>query len=156
MSNTLTQHFATSTREAAKYYAKDLAAMTHEALNSPIGGHTRCGFDFTEEVIVVNHRIAARLRGNDPGAWPYEGWVTAPEEHKNKDEMANRLIASADDVAGALEALQDADLGRTFTAGEKESKLADIAGMPAYHMGYHDGQLNLIQAFHGDEEVHWM
>jgi len=137
-------------------YVNDLKAMTHDQLSASLGGSARTAYDFSFETAYVNDRFAARVRGEDPGPNPYEGWITAPEDFCSPDAAIARFETSANGLISALEALPAEDLERKIELpdGQSTSPL-DLLSIGLVHMAYHDGQLNLIQAMNGDTDVHW-
>lgn len=151
---TLKQHILESLSDDAKAYVQDFEALSHEQLAVSPGGSARTGYDITYEVVLVNERISQRLASIDPGKWPYEGWVVAPPEAQNKEELMKRFKSSIDAIAKSIEALDD-ELSGGYVADGKEQSFSGIAGMAVWHMGYHGGQLNYIQSLHGDMELHW-
>lgn len=140
---------------AGKYYVSDLKSLTDEQLNAAQGS-ARKAADFTYEVAVVNQRVAARLRGEDPGPWTGEGWMTAPAEMANQDSLIEAIELSIKAVVDALAALPDEHLTNTLQLGENKTSLFELATMALVHTSYHDAQLNYLQSLHGDTEVHWV
>lgn len=151
---TLKHHYSESIKDGAKSYVEDLEAMPHEQLNSCPGGSARTGYDMTYEVAVVNERISTRLSGGDPGKWPFEGWVVAPDDFKAKETAIARFQSSVEKVLKSLEGLDD-ELSGSVMVQENEQKFEMLVGMVQWHMAYHLGQLNYIQSLHGDMEMHW-
>lgn len=141
---------------AGKDYVKDLESLTTEQLAASLGGSARRGADFTYEVAVVNHRVAARLRGEDPGPWPFESWAVAPEDGATQEALIESVKASTADAADALRSVDDEDLFAPLMLGESETTKFRLAAMVLVHLSYHDGQLNYIQSLNGDGEIHWV
>lgn len=141
--------------ENSSGFVKDFEAMSHELLAKEHGGVSRCAYDFVYEVALFNGRVAARLRSEDPGKWPFESFPIAPDEMKEKAAMGKLLRESVEQITRDLAAL----------SSERLSEKAPVAGQPmdfgqlivfcVSHMIYHDGQLNYIQAMAGDNEMHW-
>ncbi len=132
---------------------KDIDALSHEALDASPGGKARAGYDYLHEVAVVNHRIAARLKGEEPAEWPFgDDWAVAPAELRNKAAMKASLEAS---VQAVVDAIGD-NPERMITTPEGDRPAYGMAVFAAIHMNYHDGQLNLVQGLHGDPEMNWM
>ncbi|MCU0316556.1 MAG: hypothetical protein MUC92_08185 [Fimbriimonadaceae bacterium] len=132
----------------------DVRAMSNETLSATAGGATRSGFDFLYEVAVVNKRMAARFKGQDPGP-SSEGWIMAPEEFRDQEKIASLLEESYEEIAEAVESF-DSNRFDEQPIPESTWTYLDLAGLAAIHGVYHDAQLNYIQAMHGDEAVHWM
>jgi hypothetical protein len=137
--------------QGAYLYTKDLEALPDaESQAGP-----RNAIDFTHEVSVVNRRIAARIRREDPGAWPFEGWAKAPADRATKAAAIEDIGTSVADLKDALDGLADEQLTELMPMGEKESTPMEQVVFACVHMAYHMGQLNYIQQLAGDMEVHW-
>jgi hypothetical protein len=148
--------FSEQIRAVKADYVKDLEALSEEQLGQSPGGGARSAFDFTYEVGFVNNRIAQRLRGETPEFFEDKGWILAPEEYRSKETAIGFLSESMDQVVEAWEAVPESDIRKPITTqtGGQTNPL-DLAFMCAYHTGYHDAQLNYLQAIHGDTAVHW-
>jgi uncharacterized damage-inducible protein DinB len=153
--NALRTGSARSLRNIAKSYGQDLAAMPEEALTASIGGVARTPADYSFEVAVVNNRVAAILRGEDPGPWAYEGWVTAPADKRTAAALQAEVAGSLEAIATAIEQMPDEALSKQISFFGEDRYPHEIAAFAVMHTGYHMGQLNLHQAFLGDGEVHW-
>jgi len=136
---------------AGEVYAKDLQALSEDALARCPGGVARSPYDFTYEVIFLNRRIVTRLTGGDPGAFPSDGWMTAPGEFKSKDQCIADFEASVKDVLAAWNAIPEEKLGEAYGP----ATAVELASLSATHMSYHDAQLNYVQAMNGDADMHW-
>lgn len=137
-------------------YVNDLLSCSPEMIVFRPENGGRSIADFSHEVAVVNGRIAARMRGEDPGPWPYEGWVTAPEDMQTAEALSAAVTESALAVCEALKGLTEDQLLEEVTFGNSSpTSLFKLAAMVPYHTGYHDGQMNYIQSLHGDQDVHW-
>ncbi len=140
---------------AGKDYVKDLENLTDKQLKAPMGGAARKGADFSYEVAVVNKRVAARLRGDDPGPWPFESWAVAPPDCISQVSLAQAAAESTAEVIAALRQIDEAELLAPLTIGTSETTRFKLASMVLIHLSYHDGQLNYIQSLNGDAEIHW-
>jgi hypothetical protein len=109
--------------------------------------HIRSILEQVAECINVNHTIAALLRGEPPVI----GQLT---ELGGGEGACERLTESAVDLAGAIRTLTDADLEKTFEHPRGKMLGRNLIVMPMRNMGYHIGQLNLIQMLYGDAEFH--
>ena len=139
-----------------KDYANDLAAMPHDDLETSPGGQARAPYDFTYEVVVVNDRMTNAIRGVANGPWPFEGWAVAPADFRNKERAIAEIERSLDGMISVWGELEEAELCKEITsASGATSTPMDFALMCVQHTGYHDAQLNFIQAMRGDMEVHW-
>lgn len=157
MSQALKDSLLQNIKSATHLYKSDLEAMSHELLSTCPGGSARCAYDYTYEIVIVNDRIAARLKGQDPGPWagPEDDFVTAPDSFKDKETAISKLVGAAEAVAEALQAVEADDIPKKFEIDGRETSFLDLAGLASVHMMYHCGQLNLVQAMDGDKEVHW-
>lgn len=142
-------------RSAGEDYVNDLHHLSTEQLDQSPGGSARKGADFSFEVAIVNQRIAARVRGENKGPWPYEGWVTAPDGSRSQEALIALVRDSVDEVINALEGIDEEMLFAPITSGGQETTLFKAASMCAVHTSYHDAQLNYIQSILGDMEIHW-
>lgn len=141
--------------ESTGMYIQDLEAMGAELLGRSPGGVARTAYDFTYEVVVVNRRVAARLRGEDPGPWPSEGWMMAPDEYKNKDFAVAEMKESSEEVLAAWDLLDPAAIEKPIVLPNGETNPLAMASLIATHAVYHDAQLNYLQAISGDGDMHW-
>lgn len=144
------REWVTGSRDA---YVHDLSAMTHEQLMDGRGG--RIPYDFTYEVAFVNRRVASRLRGEDPGDWPFESWVTAPAEFRNKEAIIRDFSAAIEEILAAYDAMSDEQIMGDVVTSEGRTPVLEMMHFASIHTMYHDGQLNQLQAQAGDMEVHW-
>lgn len=154
MSAELHTHIANSIAWTKNVYLKDLAALSDEQLASSPGGKARSPYDFTYEVVMVNRWIAKILRGEEAPPMERDGWVTAPSEFCNREAASK---AFADSMDEALAAWQSFPLDRLAEKPTESSNwtFAGMGQLVATHAGYHDAQLNLIQAIGGDDASHW-
>ena len=136
---------------ARDHYAKDLSAMSEDALSKRPTPSARSAYDYTYEVIGVNKRMAIRLSGGVPVKDTSEGWAVAPEEWQSKERIQGEFVQSMEGVIAAWEALPDDEVGRA----EGDHRPANIVHMCCIHTMYHDAQLNYLQALEGDLAVHW-
>ena len=155
MSLDLKAHMVESLERVLKFYVNDLEAIDDARLGQSLGGTARKPIDFTYEVAFVNRRIAKRLRGEDPGPFDSEGWITAPEAFQTKAEAIAELKASVEEVLTAWKALPDSELDREIVTPGGNSNPFKMMSMAVNHTNYHDAQLNYIQSLLGDDEMHW-
>ena len=155
MSTELKAHVRGKIEDWGKSYANDLRAMSEEQLAASPGGSARTPYDFTYECVYVNNRVAARLRGEDPGPWTNEGWMKAPDDFRNKDAALGGFEASVKSVLDGIDATPPEKLRDKIALPTGETSPLAMADLVASHLCYHDAQLNYHQAIHGDEEVHW-
>lgn len=143
--------YATTQLTNAKgYYLSDLQAMNEDDLLGK-EGEARSPIDFTYEVVIVNRRIASRMRGENPEPMKFEGWMVAPADFRNKDRAIKEFDESAQEM---IDAVGDDPL-RTVQMPDRTTTAFELANFGALHMMYHDAQLNYIQALKGDMAMHW-
>lgn len=142
--------------KAASRYVIDLAALNEESRAQSPGGSARSAYDYTYECAVVNRRVAARLRGEDPGPWPFgEGWAQAPAEFRDAETAGAELKSSAEELVSAWNAFPEERIEQPIVLTSGDAKPVELVHLCAVHLNYHDAQLNLLQAMSGDESMHW-
>ena len=151
------EFFAKKIESARDAYASDLDAMTPEQLAKNAGGNTRTPYDFTYECIVVNGRIAMRLRGETPPPMNFEDdeYIMATPEFCQKEKAIAGFRASMDEIIEALKKVDDAKLFDPIQTPGGETSFVNLAFFTCIHNSYHDAQLNYLQAMSGDKKVHW-
>jgi hypothetical protein len=155
MSTTVKEYFKGRLESVRDSYVKDLEALKDEQMGASFAGAARIPYDFTYEVTFINHRIAKRLRGEDPGPFQQDGWMKAPAEACHKQTCIERYKASMDDLISAFEQVPDGEMLKVITLPSGETSPMDLAYFMSMHNTYHDAQLNYIQALHGDDQMHW-
>ena len=149
----LTEILEKGLRQVHGLLTKDIAAMTDEQLSHKPREETRSAFDVVYEVGYTNNRMATRLKGEDPGPWPFgDAWATVPDELANRDAIAEYLNSSVENLISSI----GEDPTRTMTTPMGDSTALEQIQFAAIHMAYHSGQLNCIQTLHGDTAMHWM
>gem|GEM_PF-406806 len=142
-------------RQVIGMYAQDLAAMSPELLQTRPGKALRAPIDFTYEVAVVNRRMAARLRGENPGPSD-QSLAMAPERYDVHAFVLGEFHAAGAELLAAAEALPAERWHETPVGlSAKDGSMIGLVTFAAVHMTYHDGQLNLIQSIVGDQQIHW-
>lgn len=138
--------------ELARCYHADVSALGEEGMRYQPGGEARSGYDILAEVIAVNHRVATRLRSEDPGPWPLPDgqWMRATPEQRDLGAIGAAFDAS---VAALLNSLPDANDDVPVTQGTRSA--FEVAMHALTHMEYHLAQLNYIQSLRGDAQEHW-
>jgi hypothetical protein len=154
---TLKEHLEKGIREAGDTFVKDLEAMPQDVLDRSPGGTARTPFDYSYEIAIINKRLAARLRGEDPGAWQFADvkWVTCPAEFRDKDKMVSFVSESFNEIHRAWSAFDEANLEKPIVLPKGETTALELGAMAFSHAVYHDGQLNYAQSMSGDDEMHW-
>jgi hypothetical protein len=154
---TLKEHLSKGIREAGKTFVEDLKAMPQEVLEKSPGGVARTPFDYSYEIAIINKRLAARLRGDDPGPWQYADvkWVTCEPEFAQKEKMVDLVRTSFEEVMTAWDAFDESKLKEKIVLPKGETTALELGEMAFAHAVYHDGQLNYAQSISGDDEMHW-
>ena len=82
--------------------------------------------------------------------------MKAPDEFRIKEVAISDFSASVDEVIAAWDAVPDSEIEREIVlpSGDTTNPMK-LAGLAFFHTGYHDAQLNYLQAIFGDEAVHW-
>jgi hypothetical protein len=142
-------------KSAADHYVKDLQVMSDEEVLQSVGGSARKPVDFSFEVGLINLRIAARLRGEEPPPTPDGEWWEAPAELRTKVAITEYLKTSCETLAIAASKLSDDEIEKPIGAPGHEQPALMMINFAAMHTMYHDAQLNFIQSLKGDLEVHW-
>ena len=140
---------------AMSCYISDLSALTHEQLAASPAGHGRAAYDYSYEVAVVNDRIAQRMCGAEPEAWPFEGWVICPDEYRDPEKISARVADSLEKILAAWDGLSAEDRMKPIQTQNGTQFPVGMMHFASMHTMYHGGQLNLVQAMAGDLEVHW-
>src|SRR5687768_2411290 len=154
---TVKEHLGKGIKEAAEAFVRDLDAMPQEMLEKSPGGVARSPFDYSYEIAVINKRISARLRGEDPGPWQFADvkWVRATPEYSDKEKMVSLVRESFEELLQAWEAFDEANLQTPIPLPKGETTALELGAMAFSHAVYHDGQLNYAQSISGDDEMHW-
>lgn len=140
----------------AASYVKDLECMDEAQIMESAGGSARKPVDFTFEAGLINLRIAARIRGQEPPAEPEgEEWWTAPDELRSKAAITEYIKSSCKAVADAITGMSDEEVTQEVKVGENMRPIYALATFAAMHTMYHDAQLNFIQSLNGDLKLHW-
>jgi len=105
--------------------------------------------------VMVNRRISKRLRGEDPGTFPQDGWIKAPAEFCSKEVAIREFRESADDVMAQFDREPEGEIERVIPLPKGETSPLDLITLAYNHWNYHDAQINYVQALSGDEKVHW-
>lgn len=154
---TLKEHLGKGIKQAGEIFVLDLEAMPQDILGKSPGGIARTPFDYAYEIALINKRIAARLRGEDPGPWPFADvkWVTCAAEYCDKDKITAFVRESFEEVNQAWQAFDETQLETPIKLPKGETSALDLGAMAFSHAVYHDGQLNYAQSISGDDEMHW-
>lgn len=146
----------TELRDVQKRYLTDLRALSDEAISKSPGGAARTPANFTYEITVVNKRLMTRMKGEDPGPFDPNAWTDTPAEFQTKEGAAQAFSNSLDSIIAIVESIPEEEMQREIPTPSGTTSPFDLAEFCAYHINYHDGQLNYIQALNGDAAIHWM
>ena len=149
-------HLAASARRAQTLLTNDINALSAEAQTTQHGGCVLTPVKMVAECAAFNSFIAD-LASGAPVSPPQEGWREALFAQYNTTEKAVAFLeTSTEKLAAACEKLDASTMGEVIETpmGRPMTRFALIE-MPIGHMTYHDGQLNYIQALHGDSAMHW-
>jgi hypothetical protein len=137
-----------------QFYNSDLDALPPGSATQSIGGVCRTPLDYTMECAALNHFTARAIKGEPQ---PPDGDGHGPANpDKTLDEAKAALNESVEALVSAIRSADEEALLKTITAPwGAEMRCLDLATVVAYNMAYHDGQLNTVQAFHGDSDIHW-
>lgn len=141
--------------ETGSRMVQDLAAIPEDKVALSPGGNARKVCDFVYEVAFINRRMAARLRGESLRLLESEGWVVAPEEYRSKELLLEELQGSVTELLAAYDTHGPAGFDHVISTPFGESTVFEAASFVTRHISYHDAQLNYVQAFFGDLEMHW-
>lgn len=138
-------------------YVKDLLTLSQDQFTTSIGGKCRTPQDFTAEVIGLLGLVGRAIRGesaelpSDEVRAEFRASITTP------NVAAEKLKEAVANLVTTVSSLTDEQLSEEVQApwGQPIGKMS-FANLAVNHIWYHDGQLNLIQAFNGDAEIHWM
>ena len=104
--------------------------------------------EIATQVIGGNYMIAGVLKGEAPS----RGDGPAPATAEDAQRM---VLESAKSVADVVRSADPAILGKVFETPMGQLPGVALMQMPAIHMDYHNGQINLIQRLYGDVEMHF-
>lgn len=142
-------------RQLAFMFTSDLKHMPEISFTESIGGKARNVNSIASEIVGFCALGTAVVRGAEVPKM--EESLSADPNLVTADACVEAVHGAIDELASAIEAATDDSLTEMVTApwGQPMSRF-EFAQIVVNHVWYHDGQLNLIQAFHGDEQVHWM
>jgi uncharacterized damage-inducible protein DinB len=135
-------------------FEKDLNALPAEVYTRCFGGKSRTVADIVYEVNMVNDDIGRNMRGEPMIDWP-EGWITAPENLREKSEVIASFKASTAKILEMVEGYTEEDLEATVTTERGETTRFERCRFMALHVWYHSGQLNFMQTLLGDDGWNW-
>lgn len=137
-------------------YIRDMSFIPDDKLGVVPMGCARPVLEFTAEVIGFNMFVAKAMKGEPIPNMSDEDKAAFFASVSSRAIAERMLTEGVSEIITAFEKLTEAELMEEVTLywGQTETRLI-VANMAAAHMGYHDGQLNYIQALFGDGENHW-
>ncbi len=146
MSNTICKFLADDVRGNGRLYSYCLESTKCDLNWKPAAkGSGRSMLEQAEECAKLNHMVAALLRGQEPK--PIEGALISEPSKAPK-----AIKDSANDLAGALEGMQDSQLDKMIALPFGTFPARFAAGISNANMVYHWGQANYIEVLDGDTE----
>lgn len=137
-------------------FVVDLEELSEEQIYRSIGGSVRTPHHIAAEVAMLMDWIARTLQGETVPSPTDVDQLAFMERGKSKVDLVKLVQDTGREFHSALQAAStewlDTEVATPFGGTRKVIQLANIY---INHTWYHDGQLNVIQAFHGDTEVHW-
>jgi hypothetical protein len=144
-----------ATQRAHRLLTNDLKAIAPDQTNASPGGCARTALNIVAECAAVNSMVATVLSGGEyqrPSSEEREAFLNSFDTTEKAiaylDQETERLLA-------AIEATDESTFGDEMSPFGRPMTRFGVAGLPSWHMMYHDGQLNYIQCLHGDGEMHW-
>lgn len=149
------KHLHDFIQRASRLLANDIKAIDHCNCTLCPGEHTRPAVHIVAECATLNHAVAGYLTTGAFNRPPLEERIAHLAKFDTREKALNYLEEGTALLLAAVETLDVNTLGDVDSPmGRPMSRFA-IAELPANHMMYHDGQLNYIQTFFGDKEMHW-
>ncbi|HZO90085.1 MAG TPA: DinB family protein [Chthonomonadaceae bacterium] len=150
------QHLREMIQSARHRLVNDLKAIPAEKQNERPGGCARSALHIVAECATLNGTIATFLRTGTMNRLSREEREAHLRSFDTEETALAYLEQETQRLLEAVDTLDENTLGDVSTEplGRPMSRFA-LAGLPAGHMMYHDGQLNYIQTLHGDDKIHW-
>ena len=136
-------------------FLQDLNALPEGSFTKSFGGKSRTIADFVYEVNLVNDHIGMVMRGEEPFVWPDGKWIFAPASLDSKEKVIKAFEESSDKIIATCEDFTNEEFESTLKVDDGDTTRAERCRFMAWHVAYHDGQLDFIQALLGDDEMHW-
>jgi len=146
MSSTICKYLAGEIRGNGRLYSYCLESTKSDPTWKPSAkGSGRSMIEQADECAKLNHGVASLLRSEE---------MTLSQDPIVSDPKtaSEQVMASANDLADALQSMQDSDLDRMIQLpfGTYPAKFA--ASIASSNMVYHWGQANYIETLDGDAE----
>jgi hypothetical protein len=148
-------HLRASTERMHSQLVNDLNALPEDKAGVSPGGVARPAIEFVVECGGLNMMVSTLLTGG-------EFKRRTPEERKafyatftTREQALAFLDQQTQGLLTTLDGLDENTLGDMIDGPIGPMTRFALAQLPAMHMMYHDGQLNYLQALHGDDKMHW-
>jgi hypothetical protein len=146
MSQAICKYLAREARSNGRLFSYCLEQTKSDRTWKPSArGEGRSMLEQAEECAGLNHLVAALLRGQTPQK--REGALIT-----DAAGAAEAVMTSANDLAEALEGMQDSELDRMLELPFGTYPASFAAGISNANMVYHWGQANYIELLDGDTE----
>jgi hypothetical protein len=149
MSFDLKAHLASILDACATSWKATLAGHADEWFVKPVAANVRSVADICYETLLINQRLARRIRGEEVGPMP--GFPPCPEELRTREAMANAMVASVEELLEAVGGDPEREI--VMPNGDRETAYS-LAEFASSHMYYHLGQVNFVQVQYGDRTFH--
>src|SRR5579862_7911163 len=100
---------ATALKGACSILLQDLQALPEDAFDKSFGPKCRTVADIVYEINLVNDHVGMTIRGEEPFAWPDEGWIRAPEGFRTKEAVVSGFQKSSEKIVATAEAFSEED-----------------------------------------------
>jgi hypothetical protein len=142
--------------QVVKGYVSDFGHIPEDKRNVVPMGKARTPHDFTVECVGFNKWAARTIRGEPADPSKKEERQAFLDSLSTSELAINALNQSVAEITTALSNLTDEDLAREITMPwGSPAALCEAPITAAFHMAYHMGQINYIQALYGDDQMHW-
>ena len=149
-------HLRGATERAHQLLVKDLHALPEESAGGCPGGVARPALELVAECAGTNGFIAGMLTTGEANRPTPEQRKAYYASFTTRESVLAELEQKTQLLLNAIDGMDETTMGEMLPGvfGSPMTRFA-LAGVPAMHMMYHDGQINYIQCLHGDSEIHW-
>lgn len=148
-------HLKAVTARAQSLLANDLEALAEDKACAIPGGVTRPAIEVVVECAALNGAIATLLTTGEMNRPDPEQRKAFFASFTTREQAKAFLEKQTQQLLATLDGLDENTLGDIIKGPLGPMTRFAIAEIPYMHMMYHDGQLNYLQALHGDSEMHW-
>ncbi len=152
----LKQHLIDTVNRIGETYVNDLAFIDKDKQAQCPMGAARPATEFTAECAGFNFFISKAITGEGAEMPSEEARKQFYADHATGEKAAAVFTASVGALRAAIEGATEESLMTEITLpwGDAVPGYRAVQ-MCTAHMMYHDGQINYLQALHGDAENHW-